>query len=346
MADLSIQGLSKRFGASVAVEGFTLEIGDGEAVAVLGPSGCGKSTVMRMIAGIVASDSGTIRIGSRAVDDLPPERRNVGLVFQSYALFPHMTVEANIGFGLRMRGVQRQEIRRRVEQVLDLVALSALGGRYPRQLSGGQQQRVALARAVVIEPDVLLLDEPLSNLDAMLREQLREDLSALQRRLGVTMLYVTHDQSEAITIADRIVVMNGGRIQEIGSPIDLYQRPRRRFTAEFLGHTNLIPADVVDGGLRLPWGATISCADRDRSAGPTRSVSVRPEDIVLAAVDDGEGKVVQATFVGHGAEFKVEIGGYTLRARTAGIGGGMLSPGQRVSVRISGTPHSLDDPPT
>ncbi len=217
MARVILAEVKKSFGATQAVDNFSLDVAEGEFVALLGPSGCGKTTVMRMIAGIAEPDSGEITIGGKPVVGLPPERRNVGLVFQSYALFPHMTVEGNVAFGLEMQHLPRSEINRRVTAILAIVDLTAQAKRHPRQLSGGQQQRVALARALVTEPDVLLLDEPLSNLDAKLREHLREDIRNLQRRLGITAIYVTHDQSEALALADRVVVMSGGRIVEAGS---------------------------------------------------------------------------------------------------------------------------------
>ncbi|MGL5116605.1 MAG: ABC transporter ATP-binding protein, partial [Beijerinckiaceae bacterium] len=273
MAGMVLSGLSKSFGPTRAVEGFDLTVGEGEFVALLGPSGCGKTTVMRMIAGITPPDGGRIEIGGRIMDMAPPEKRNIGLVFQSYALFPHMTVEANVGFGLRMRGVPQGERTKRVTDALELVSLQGLGGRYPRELSGGQQQRVAVARAVVIAPDILLFDEPLSNLDAKLREGLREELSALQRRLGVTSLYVTHDQEEAMALADRIVVMNAGRIVEIGAPVDLYRRPRTRFAASFLGHSNMVPLRREGAVTLLPWGERVEV--------PLEAVElcIRPEDV-------------------------------------------------------------------
>ena len=265
MARAHLKSLRKTFHSTVAVEEFDLDVADGEFVALLGPSGCGKTTVLRMVAGITDPDRGEIRFGDRRVENLPPERRNVGLVFQSYALFPHMSVEANVGFGLKMRGLAGAEMRQRVKGALGLVDLAALGGRYPRELSGGQQQRVALARALVIEPDVLLLDEPLSNLDAKLREQLREDIRALQRRLGMTAIYVTHDQAEALALADRVVLMNAGRIVEIGNPHDLYRSPRHRFTAEFLGRTNILKGMAKNGSVAFPWGGV---GWNQRRAGP------------------------------------------------------------------------------
>jgi putative spermidine/putrescine transport system ATP-binding protein len=261
MSTLEIDGVAKTFGGTTALcMRYRLSWADGEFVTLLGPSGCGKTTLMRIIAGITPPDGGTIKVDGRDIHKLPPERRNIGLVFQSYALFPHMTVAANVGFGLKMRGIPRVEAEARVAKALDLVDLGALADRHPRALSGGQQQRVALARAVVIEPDVLLFDEPLSNLDAKLRDQLRDDLKVLQRRLGITAIYVTHDQAEAMALADRILVMKDGRIVEEGAPVALYRQPRTRFAAEFLGQTNVLPVRTEGGDVLLPWDQRITVA--------------------------------------------------------------------------------------
>jgi putative spermidine/putrescine transport system ATP-binding protein len=339
MPRIDIAGLKKSFGATVAVAGFDLGMDHGEFVALLGPSGCGKSTVMRMIAGIAEPDAGSIQVGTRRLDGLPPERRNVGLFFQSYALFPHMTVEANVGFGLRMRGVARPEIARRVEAVLGLMELGGYGRRLPRQLSGGQQQRVALARALVIEPDVLLLDEPLSSLDAQLRDQLREEIRSLQRRLGITAIYVTHDQSEALALADRVVVMQAGRVVEIGTPVDLYRRPKTRFTAAFVGQTNLIDATRAGGTIALPWGQEVPHAG-DR-AGPV-TVSLRPEDIAVRADPAGAGEIEEIGFLGADVDYRVRVGAAAIRARASGAGAVLLAAGTRVSLEAASPLHVIE----
>jgi ABC-type Fe3+/spermidine/putrescine transport system ATPase subunit len=242
---LQIAALTKRFGTLTAVDAIDLTVAQGEFVTLLGPSGCGKTTTLNMIAGFIAPDAGSIRLQGRAVESLPPFRRDLGLVFQDYALFPHMTVAENVGFGLRMRRVARAEIAQRVTQALDLVQLTGLDDRRPLQLSGGQRQRVALARALVIQPTMLLLDEPLSNLDLKLREEMRVEISTLQRRLGIATVFVTHDQGEALTMSDRIAVMRQGRIEQLGSPNDIYERPATRFVASFIGTANLI--DSPDG---------------------------------------------------------------------------------------------------
>ncbi len=338
MARVRLAGLRKTFGTTVAVEQFDLDVNEGEVIALLGPSGCGKTTVMRMIAGITEPDSGEVHLGDRRVDGLPPERRNVGLVFQSYALFPHLTVFKNVGFGLRMRSLAANEIQRRVRDALALVDLAALGGRYPRELSGGQQQRVALARALVVEPEVLLLDEPLSNLDAKLREHLREDLRALQQRLGITAVYVTHDQSEAMALADRVILMRAGRIVETGEPRQLYRSPRHRFTAEFLGQTNLLPGKAEGGWIKSPWGTIVGAANGARG---DLILSVRPEDLTLRIDASGPGRVVDVVFLGADVEHKVEFSGLTLRARTSGQGAPIMAPGTAVSLDLPSHIHVL-----
>jgi putative spermidine/putrescine transport system ATP-binding protein len=242
MAEAALQlcALTKRFGALTAVDAIDLSVAPGEFVTLLGPSGCGKTTTLNMIAGFIAPDAGGIRLQGRAVEALPPFRRDLGLVFQDYALFPHMTVAENVGFGLRMRRVPRGEMAQRVAEALELVQLSGLGERRPSQLSGGQRQRVALARALVIRPAMLLLDEPLSNLDLKLREEMRVEISALQRRLGIATVFVTHDQGEALTMSDRVAVMRQGHIEQIGTPGDIYERPATRFVAGFIGAANVI----------------------------------------------------------------------------------------------------------
>ncbi len=245
MLALRLLGVSKRFQEVAAVDRLSLEVEAGEFVSLLGPSGCGKTTTLRMIAGLAHPDEGQIMLGNREITSLPPDRRGIGMVFQDYALFPHMTIEENIAFGLQMRKVGRSETKERVQKALDLVRLSGLQKRYPRQLSGGQQQRVALARALVIEPQLLLLDEPLSNLDAKLRQEMRVELKLIQRRVGITTLFVTHDQEEALTLSDQIVVMNHGCIVQIGTPIEIYEKPKDSFVASFLGQENFFRGKVV-----------------------------------------------------------------------------------------------------
>jgi putative spermidine/putrescine transport system ATP-binding protein len=263
LAFLSLEGLSKRFGTHTAVDGLTLAVEKGEFVSLLGPSGCGKTTTLQMIAGFVEPSGGAILLEGRDLLAVKPAKRGLGIVFQSYALFPHMTVAENVAFGLEMQGVAAAERTRRVGETLDLVGLSAFTGRFPRQLSGGQQQRVALARALVIRPRILLLDEPLSNLDAKLREEMQIELRQIQRTVGTTTILVTHDQAEAMALSDRVVVMNHGRAEQIGPPHEAYERPATPFVASFLGRTNL-----VNGATVRPekiWFATSGLAGKVRT---------------------------------------------------------------------------------
>src|SRR5215218_940304 len=246
MSYLTLTDVQKRFGEFSAVQDFNLVAEKGEFVSFLGPSGCGKTTTLRMIAGFEQPSAGTITVDGTDITHRPPNRRNVGMVFQSYALFPNMTVADNIGFGLRVRKRPKDQIRKRVGELLELINLPDKGGRYPYQLSGGQQQRVALARALAIEPEVLLLDEPLSALDAKIRVALRKEIRAIQRQLGITTVYVTHDQGEAMSLSDRVVVMSEGRIEQIGPPPQIYNFPATPFVASFVGTLNLLPARVVD----------------------------------------------------------------------------------------------------
>jgi putative spermidine/putrescine transport system ATP-binding protein len=245
MAFLELDGLTKRFGTHAAVDGLSLAVEKGEFVSLLGPSGCGKTTTLQLIAGFVEPTSGAVRLEGRDLLAVKPARRGLGIVFQSYALFPHMTVAENVAFGLEMQGVAAVERARRVGETLELVGLAAFAGRFPRQLSGGQQQRVALARALVIRPRILLLDEPLSNLDAKLREEMQIELRQIQRTLGTTTMLVTHDQAEAMALSDRLVVMNHGRAEQVGPPHEAYERPATPFVASFLGKTNLVKGSTV-----------------------------------------------------------------------------------------------------
>ncbi len=280
MARLEISNLSKRYGEQSAVANVTLDVADGEFLVLLGPSGCGKTTTLRMIAGFVEPSGGTIRIGGSDVTYLPPWRRNTGMVFQSYALFPHMTVAENVAFGLEMRKLAKAEIAARAREALRLVRLEGFAERLPRQLSGGQQQRVALARALAIRPDVLLLDEPLSNLDAKLRDEVRIEIRELQRQLVLTTIMVTHDQEEALTVADRLVVMAEGEIRQIGNQRDLYERPSDRFVAGFVGRSTFLEGRVTapgefetKGGLRLKY--------RGEHALGHAALALRPERLTL-----------------------------------------------------------------
>jgi len=323
-AQLVLRQLEKRFpNGTVAVAGIDLEIGDGELVALLGPSGCGKTTTLRMVAGFEDPTSGTIELGGKRIDILPPDRRGATMVFQGYALFPHLSVFENVGYGLRVRHVGGQALRDRVGAALALVGLAGLGDRRPQQLSGGQQQRVALARALILEPKLLLFDEPLSNLDAKLREQMRLEIRTLQQRVGITSLYVTHDQAEAMTLADRIAVMDRGRIAQLGSPRQIYEEPADRLVAAFVGHANFV-AGIVRGRdgdalMVAALGATRSSsfAPGTYSAGDHVDLMVRPEEVlVLPAGTDGTipATVVASSFLGGSALYQLIADGVPLLA--------------------------------
>ncbi|WP_460128548.1 ABC transporter ATP-binding protein [Thermococcus prieurii] len=278
MVSVELRNVSKRWdGFELRVD---LSVKDGEFLTLLGPSGCGKTTTLRIIAGLEKPDSGRVLFGGTDVTGLEPNERNIGIVFQDYALFPHMTVFKNIAFGLEMRKLPRAEVERRVRWALELVGLEGLENRYPEQLSGGQQQRVALARALVIEPEVLLLDEPLSNLDAKIRERLRSEIRRIQRELGITTVYVTHDQEEAMVVSDRIAVMNVGRVEQIGEPLELYYKPRTEFVARFLGTSNILELEAENGVARL--------GNLEFSVGVDEKVKVffRPESVLITEGED------------------------------------------------------------
>jgi putative spermidine/putrescine transport system ATP-binding protein len=291
---VTLDRVSKRFGEFLAVDDFSLEVAEGELLVLLGPSGCGKTTTLRVIAGFTDASAGAVRIRERDVTHEPPYRRNIGVVFQNYALFPHLTVFENVAFGLRRRRTSESEIAERVERSLSLVKLDPLAQRLPRQLSGGQQQRVAVARALVIEPDVLLLDEPLSNLDAKLRHDVRQEMRRLQQLLKITTILVTHDQDEAMSMGDRLVVINSGRIQQIGSPQELYRAPRNPFVASFIGQANFIEGRPERNGSLFVTrsGLSIACA---YSAPDARSLMIRPEAIELLDAPTPGANVFPAT---------------------------------------------------
>jgi putative spermidine/putrescine transport system ATP-binding protein len=311
MARLEIDRVTKRYGQVYAVRDVSLEVADGEFVVLLGPSGCGKTTTLRVVAGFAEPTSGAVRLGDRDITALPPWKRNAGLVFQSYALFPHLTVAQNVAFGLEMRKIGQAEIASRIAEVLRLVRLEHLSERLPRQLSGGQQQRVALARALVFRPDVLLLDEPLSNLDAKLRQEVRVEIRELQRKLGLTTVMVTHDQEEALTMADRLVVMNDGAVRQVGSQQDLYERPTDLFVAGFVGRSTFIEGEVeAPGRFRSAGGLLLACG-----AAPTGSaiVALRPERILVevapyASMDNSLPGVVEfVSYLGATVDVHVRI---------------------------------------
>ena len=303
MTGVAIDRVSFDYGGAPILDDVSLEVAKGEFFAFLGPSGSGKTTLLRLVAGFGVPSSGAIRVGDRDVTSMPPWKRNVGMVFQSYALWPHMTVAGNVAFGLEQRGMARGDIATKVRGVLELVGLSHLAERRPAQLSGGQQQRVALARTLVIEPEVLLLDEPLSNLDAKLRVEMRQEIATLQRKLGLTTIYVTHDQEEANAVADRIAVLDGGRIQQIGPPISLYDRPANRFVAAFLGTANLIEGNLDPAGRFSADGFAL---DRIEGAAGAACLSFRPQDVQLSA--GGAARVMHREFLGGTVRYAVAVG--------------------------------------
>jgi putative spermidine/putrescine transport system ATP-binding protein len=287
MATVELSGLTKRYGGVTALDDLSLTVGDGELMCLLGPSGCGKTTTLRVIAGFEALAEGAVRIGGADVSRVPAQRRDIGVVFQSYALFPHLSVNHNVGFGLRMRRRPRDEIATTVREALRIVRLDDVGDRLPRQLSGGQQQRVALARAIAIRPRLLLLDEPLSNLDAKLRDEMREEIRRIQRTVGITTIFVTHDQLEALALADRMAVMDRGRIVQVGAPAEVYERPSHPFVASFIGQANLLRGRVVaaDGGtlrLETAGGLAVVGAGAGLPLGSAAIAVVKAERVVLA----------------------------------------------------------------
>ena len=317
---VSFEGVSKRFGDTLAVDTLDLAIESGKFVTLLGPSGCGKSTTLRMLGGFELPTSGRILLAGQDVTNLPPNRRNVNIVFQDYALFPHMSVARNIAFGLELQGKKRDAIHKRVLDLLGLVQLQAYADRMPAQLSGGQRQRVALMRALAPDPRVLLLDEPLSALDAKLRGQMQVELKAIQEQTGKTFLFVTHDQEEALTMSDVIVVMNNGKVEQIGDPQALYARPRSRFVANFIGETNLLECTVAGGdagSLQLQWGGALiraAASGGPRRAGERVHVAVRPEAIQCSSQEPLEhpsrfpGKVFRRMFKGNHTSLTVQVG--------------------------------------
>ncbi len=323
MAFLDIAGLQKFFGANQVVRSFDLGVEQGEFITLLGPSGCGKTTVLRMVAGFETPTQGSIRIDGRDVVNLRPSQRNIGMVFQAYALFPNLTVAENVAFGLKVAGRPRAEIETRVAEMLGIIRLPELGARYPFQLSGGQQQRVALARALAVRPKVLLLDEPLSALDAKVRVSLRQEVRAIQRKLGITTIFVTHDQEEALSLSDRIVVMNAGVAEQVGAPFEIYNRPATRFVAGFVGTLNVLDAAVLDaatgrvavGGQELELRRPLATA-----AGTTVALSLRPESVTLGPRPGQDarlrGEVVESDFLGSVVRVRTRVGDQSLSLDT------------------------------
>jgi len=329
--------LHRSYGAVHALDGLTLELAPGELVALLGPSGCGKTTALRALAGLDDPDTGRIVVDGRDLTNVSANHRDMGMVFQAYSLFPNMTARDNVAYGLRLRGVDTQSRRRRADEMLELVGLSAQGGRYPYQLSGGQQQRIALARALAIQPKVLLLDEPLSALDAKVRRNLREEIRRIQIAIGTTTLFVTHDQEEALALGDRVGVMAAGRLEQIAPPAELYDRPRTAFVAEFVGLTNRLEGSVSDGTIELV-GQRIPLLEG--SAGPGRVTAlVRPESVRLAPEAGATSHVIAVSFLGSLCRVQVALpDGALVVAQTSAAEGTAMSPGTAVRVTIDPSP--------
>ncbi|MBX3566554.1 MAG: ABC transporter ATP-binding protein [Rhizobiaceae bacterium] len=326
MADpfLSIQSLRKSFGPTTVVQDFNLDVAPGEFVSFLGPSGCGKTTVLRMVAGFEQPTSGNITVGGKDVTSLKPNQRNVGMVFQAYALFPNLTVAQNVGFGLKVAGMPKADADRRVAEMLSIIKLPEFGDRYPYQLSGGQQQRVALARALAPKPKLLLLDEPLSALDAKVRVSLRDEIRSIQKTLGITTVFVTHDQEEALSISDRIVVMYGGKAEQVGAPFEIYNRPATKFVANFVGTLNVLEGKVSDaaGGRVRINDQEVLIKDRLNGSrtGDTLSLALRPEAIALGARAGHDttisGQIADVHFLGSVIRVRVGLGGSTISLDT------------------------------
>ena len=305
MTHILLDRIEKSFGATRVLDACTIGVDKGTVMTLLGPSGCGKTTLLRTLAGFVDPDAGRVEVGGRDITDLPPNRRQVGYVFQSYALFPHLDVAANVAYGLKVRRIGRAEIEARVRKALDLVALGPFADRYPARLSGGQQQRVAVARAMVLEPEVLLLDEPFNALDAKLRVSMQIELRKLIERLGITSIFVTHDQQEAMTLSDRVAVMRAGRIEQVGPPLEIYDRPKTAYVAAFIGRANVLAARTRAG--RIEADPAIAA---DRADGPT-ALCIRPENIFLEPDGEGpgwRGRVAFATPHGATVEYEIDIG--------------------------------------
>ncbi|RVU36144.1 ABC transporter ATP-binding protein [Hwanghaeella grinnelliae] len=346
---VELKSVVKRYGDFTAVHDTNLGIPEGSFLTLLGPSGCGKTTTLRMIAGLTGITEGDILIKGRRVNDLPIHKRNLGIVFQNYALFPHRTVQQNVAFGLKYRNTPKDEAERRVREALELVQLPQMADRMPSQLSGGQQQRIALARAIVIQPDVLLLDEPLSALDANLREDMRIELKRIQHTLGITTVFVTHDQSEALAMSDRIVVMSAGHVEQVGSPEEVYNRPASEFVAGFLGNSNILSGKVMDiagpvAKLELDGlGPVLAATDgvgRTLSTGETVKVSIRAEKLMLDGADPAgddistfPGTVTTVDYQGQVARYFLESGGLTLQAINT-IDERPLQEGTETAIRI------------
>jgi putative spermidine/putrescine transport system ATP-binding protein len=334
--EVSLRGLHRRYGPVVALDGVDLTLAPGELVALLGPSGCGKTTTLRLLAGLEDADGGQVTVGGADITHVPSNKRDMGMVFQAYSLFPHMTVRDNVAFGLKLRRVGRTERERRAMEMLELVGLTEQAGRYAHQLSGGQQQRVALARALAISPKVLLLDEPLSALDAKVRAQLRDEIRRIQLEVGTTTLFVTHDQEEALAIADRVGVMRDGRIEQLGTPTDIYSRPATAFVAEFVGLTNRLNGTVTGGSVNVR-GCVLPLADPATPDGQATAL-VRPEAVTVNPSGPITGTVIAVTFLGASSRITVDLGDTTVLAQLPTSDATALPAGSEVTLTIRPDP--------
>lgn len=334
---IELDGVGKKYGDRYAIRGISLSVGQGEFLSIVGPSGCGKTTILRLVAGFIRPDEGVVRIGGSDMDGVPPNRRRVGIVFQNYALFPNMTLSENVAFGMKAQKRPEPEIRRRVAELLEMVGMADRAGALPRQLSGGQQQRIALARALAIEPRVLLLDEPLSALDAKVRNSLRFEIKRIQRESGITMLYVTHDQEEALSISDRVGLMNRGKLEQVGTPLELYSAPSSLFAADFIGVNNILRG-TWDGAGGFTWNGRVLRAGGDVPAGPA-TLTIRPEHLSPADGDGAgdnvlEGVVQGKIFLGPVTRVACGVGDETLLMDLLSADGERLGAGQALRVRF------------
>jgi len=345
---VNLRSVTKEFGDVTAVNDADLEIERGELITLLGPSGCGKTTTLRMIAGFENPTQGIVELNGNDVSQVPPYERNIGMVFQYFALFPHMTVADNIAFGLKMSGADQAEIDDRIEEVLEMISLPDVGDRYPKNLSGGQQQRIALARSLVVEPDVLLLDEPLSSLDKKLREEMRMEIMRLHRELDVTMVYVTHNQTEALAISDRMAVMNDGEIRQVGEPMEVYQEPADEFVADFIGSANLIQGRVSSGdnqyevdtqiGMEVTAGSETPVGSPNLTPGDPVTVMLRPERLSIQTDQTDEANILsgtlrEVTYLGSSAEYFVELTDGTEMQITSPVRGAInVAPGDQINI--------------
>ncbi len=334
---ITIDHVDKFYGDFQAIKDVSLDIREGEFFTLLGPSGCGKTTLLRMIAGFNTIEKGEIRFGDTVINHVPTYKRNIGMVFQSYAIFPHLTVRQNVAYGLKPRKVPKAEMTERVNRAMALTQIDQYADRQPQQLSGGQQQRVALSRAIVIEPDLLLMDEPLSNLDAKLRVEMRTAIREIQRALNITTIYVTHDQEEALAVSDRIAVMNMGNVQQVGRPYDIYAHPDNAFVANFIGTSNFLEGETAEGGVKVLGGVCLPCALKKAYSGPVR-VSVRPEHIELEEPrpDAINGEIKIATFLGDFINYEVRLSnGQIIQANQyVHLNPRMRELGEKVSVNV------------